>query len=62
MDAMQSEDEGTIVEVGFGFWLSLFSDTSLFNAVNLGVAAKFPVTEREETSSSFLFVATYGFD
>lgn len=62
VDAMQSEDEGTIVELGFGFWLSPFSDTSQLNAVNLGVAAKFPVTEREETSSSFLFVATYGFD
>ena len=62
VDAMQSDDEGTIVELGFGFWVSPFSDTSLFNAINFGAAAKFPVTEREETSSSFLFVATYGFD
>lgn len=62
VDAMQSEDEGTIVELGFGFWVSPFSDTSILNAINLGAAAKFPVTDREETSSSFLFVATYGFD
>jgi len=61
VDSMQSEEEGTILELGIGFWVSPFSDTSLLNAVNLGAAAKFPVTELEETSSSFLFVTTYGF-
>jgi len=62
VDAMQSDDEGTILELGFGFWVSPFSDTSPFNAINLGAAAKFPVTERKETTSSFLFVISYGFD
>jgi hypothetical protein len=62
VDALDKEEEGTIFELGFGIWVSPFPDKSLLNAVNIGAGAKFPLTEREESSSSFLLLVTYGFD
>ena len=62
VDALDKEEKGTIFELGFGIWLSPFPDKSLLKAVNLGAGVKFPLTEREESSSSFLFIVTYGFD
>jgi len=62
VDALDKQEEGTILELGFGIWVIPFSDKSMLNALGLGAGVKFPLTEREESSSSFLFRVRYDFN
>lgn len=62
VDALDREEEGTILELGFGIWVIPFSDKSVLNAIGLGAGVKFPITEREASSSSYLFRARYDFN
>ena len=62
VDALDREEEGTILELGFGIWVIPFSDKCVLNAIGLGAGVKFPLTEREESSSSYLFRARYDFN
>ena len=59
LDAVDPDEEGTIVELGGGFWLRPFAE---LETLALGVAVKGPVTDRRKSDFSALFVVKYEFD
>ncbi len=55
LDAIDDDEEGTIVEVGGGVWWEP-PDDSLFGGLVFGLAAKGPVTGMKESNYTVLFV------
>lgn len=62
LDAVDQNEEGTIIEIGGGFWWNPLADTEEPGPLSLGVAAKAPVTNRRDAEFSALFVVKYEFD
>lgn len=62
LDAVDPDKEGTILELGGGFWLRPFAEGSDLGPLSLGVAAKGPVTNRRESDFSALVVVKYEFE
>ena len=62
VDAVDQNEEGTIIEIGGGFWWNPLADTEEPGPLSLGVAAKAPVTNRRDAEFSALFVVKYEFD
>lgn len=62
VDAQVSDDEGTIVELGGGFWIAPHPDEHWLSGVSFGVGFKWPVTGRKEDQSVGLFIAQLSFD
>lgn len=59
LDAVDPNEEGTIVELGGGFWVSPIPEMEGFA---IGLAGKAPVTNRKESDYSLMFVAKYEFE
>jgi hypothetical protein len=57
LDATNPAEQGTIVEIGGGFWWSPFEGD--LEGLSIGVAAKGPVTSRKEGNYTILFVAKF---
>ncbi len=57
LDATNPAEQGTIVEIGGGFWWSPFKGD--LEGLTIGIAAKGPVTNRREGNYSVLFVAKF---
>ncbi len=55
LDAIESDEEGTIVEVGGGVWWEP-PESSLFGGLEFGLAAKGPVSGMKESNYTVLFV------
>lgn len=56
VDALERSDEGTIVEVGGGFWWTPFADGEGITDIIIGVGAKGPVTTRNDSNFTALLV------
>jgi len=56
VDGLQSSDEGTIVELGGGFWWTPFPGGRGIENFNIGVGAKGPVTTRNDSNFTALLV------
>ena len=56
VDGLQNKDEGTIVEVGGGFWWTPFPGGQGIENFNIGVGAKGPVTTRNDSNFTALLV------
>lgn len=62
LDAVDSDEEGTIVELSGGFWVSPFEEGEPLGSLAVGVAAKAPVTNKRESDFSALLVFKYEFE
>lgn len=56
VDALERSNEGTIVEVGGGFWWTPFADGEGITDFSIGVGAKGPVTTRNDSNFTVLLV------
>lgn len=56
VDALERGDEGTVVEVGGGFWWTPFPGGQGIENFNIGVGAKGPVTIRNDSNFTVLLV------
>ena len=56
VDALQSSDEGTIVELGGGFWWTPFADGRGLKNFDIAVGAKGPVTSRNDSNFTAIVI------
>jgi hypothetical protein len=56
VDALVDDDEGTIVEIGWGFWLAPHPEEQWLSALSYRIGYKLPVTSRKEDQSVLVFV------
>lgn len=63
LDATNPSEQGTIVELGGGFWWGPFKDDkdSYWEKLSLGVAVKAPVTAKKEGNYTVLFLVKFEF-
>lgn len=62
LDAVDPDEEGTIVELGGGVWLAPFPEDSEWAPVSIGAGVKAPITNKRESDFSALIVAKYDFE
>jgi hypothetical protein len=62
VDAIERKERGTIVELGGTVWLVPFKEDSRLGGLQLGIAAKAPVTSRKERNYSMLFIVKWEFE
>ena len=60
VDALQSDDEGTVVELGGGIWWTPFPDGEGLKGLDIALGAKGPVTNRK--SSDFTAVILFDWE
>jgi hypothetical protein len=56
VDGLQSSDEGTIVELGGGFWWTPFADGRGLKNFDIAVGAKGPVTTRNDSNFTAIVI------
>ena len=62
VDAIDEDDEGTILELAAGFWLIPHADEHLFSAFSYGLGFRVPVTSRNEDQGAVMLVIEHSFD
>lgn len=62
VDALQDDDEGTIVELSAGFWLAPHAPEHFLSALSFGLGVTLPVTSLEQDQSVVVFVVEWALD
>ncbi len=62
VDALVSDDEGTIFELGVGMWIAPFPDASSLAPVSFGCGYRWPLTSRRDSFGAAAFMAEWAFD
>ena len=62
LEAVDPSEEGTVVELGGGFWVNPFAEDDALGPLSLGLAAKAPITDRRESDFSAMLVVKYEFE
>jgi hypothetical protein len=60
-DAVEPDDERTVVELAGGIWLAPFPDEAPLSPLNFGIGLKWPVTRRLESEVTGVLVTEWSF-